>query len=325
MDLNKRMRTNPFYRDAVRMLGKANFHLIRPVNGPAGSIDLEVEVVDRQGKEVIKTFNFPAVAKGMAMMQWKAGFSRDIHEMELSGFRPNPKQFERIAESTRQATGSVERAAAEIKREPPIEPPRPANDTVTAEQVALHEEFASDETPEVPTPILVVRLLSPLATLVTLMGLHEDVRVVDGKLMEVDLEVPQASLSEFLAHVGQSEAKFIGAAPPKPRVTAGAVAPIEREPELLIVAEKPVRASRPLKDNMPRKGKQFPVTPAILQAMPKNKVVNARDIIDGILERHPKAPADYLKTKVPQVLAALLKQKRQRVERVASGQYKRVK
>jgi hypothetical protein len=320
MDLKKRMRTNPFYDEAVKLLGHANYHLHRPDMGSAGSIDLIVYVTDKHGKETSRTFNLPPLMNGMAMMQWKVGFQRNIYDLERSGFRPSSKQFERLPET------KLEKAlVAEFNKNP--EAKLDQVDLTTLEQIAQHEEFEGDDpvtAPIIPAlvipptkkeePRLRVNLVSTIGTLVTLLQLDERAVIADDIKVQSTVLVEQSRVSAFLEQVSQSEATLVGIRP----LTAPVV-PIEQ-----VKPASPPPVEAPVETPF----HELAITEKIVRYWPETKTrASVSDIVRAVKSREPNRYPNTkaLQKKIGIALAGMVKnRKKKQVTRVGEGLYQKV-
>lgn len=200
-DLQKRIQTNPFYKDAILILGRANYHMTRPELGGSGGIDLVVYVSDRAQKETTRTFSLPAKMNGLANIQWKKGFQRDIEEMEKAGLRPSRTQFER---QTSAEVISLQTAA------PPTPPPIQAPAPIPAPVPAPIAEVA------VEIPMMEALIKTSVSTLGALMQLNGKIGLKDDHLLDVRIVFAKADLVSVMTDITQSNAEFVEMKPIRP-------------------------------------------------------------------------------------------------------------
>lgn len=293
-DINKRIKHNPYYSTAIKMLGKANFHLYQPECGPSGSIVIHLFVQDKQGRETTKDFTFPSTLNGMAMLQWQPGFKNDIVEMEKAGFRPSRKQFEIPPEATVLPT---------------------LKEAVTEKQLEEHQEFqesippVQETLPAVippPGPRMRVAVNGSLSSLLVLLTMDDRAHVIDDHVMRLNLSVEASHISEFLTKLGQTTVNLVEIKPIDSSVDGKSGRPTR-------VAEPQVKDTDGFDD--------MSLSQAIMRVWPANRTVNAAFIREKLLSQTKKWSKDVLTTRVAQVIAGLAKESK--LIRVEQGQYKK--
>lgn len=232
--LYRRVKKNPFWSEAMKVLAHNNLHLHKPAFGHSGGVHVQVYFQTQKGAEVMNGFYLPNALKGFdSLGDWKHQFEREIKNfMKSRNLLPPRSTMEPVMATdivtppgpkfTARADSIVAEAEKFFMKPTPPEVVEVVEreETIMAEQVMQHEEF---EEPSIATQEPVMEQSTPtneqkvhvtiacqVDTLIALLGLNEGtVTVDDGRLVTVRLQTGISNLADFLTSISQSNANLI--------------------------------------------------------------------------------------------------------------------